>query len=568
VPDEDHFDAVVIGSGFGGSVVAQRLVEAGEEVLVLERGQPHAPGSFARTPYEMRRNFWAPHAGLYGMYDVWGFDRLDVVLASGLGGGSLIYANVMLRKSERTFVREEPGVDGYEYWPVTREELDPHYDRVEELFEEPERYPYKQGEPYSTTAKTKAMLEVGEDIGKTRRPRLAVRFSAESGGAAKPGRPIPGSEKENLHGVPRSTCRLCGECDVGCNYGSKSTLDLTCLSAVWKAANGTIRTCCEVKSITPAATRNGYLVGYEHHVKASAAHAADLTAPGTDRHAVVSADKVILAAGAIGSPRLLLENRAALPRLGDSLGSRLSANGDYFAWIRDCRDEHGKPRYLHPSNGPVITTSIHVDDRKARYGRGYYLQDGGAPVLGDWAWQTLELPRDMLGTRKLLVQRLLDWARRRPDARRSQLLAALFGEAASSAAMMPVLGMGRDIPNGQMTIGQGGLRLDWSEEPSSDYYEDVRDSLERLAGKLGGKLVTTGLDRRHRAITVHPVGGCAMSDDPRRGVVDSYGQVHGHPGLYVADGSVMPGPVGANPSLTIAALADRFAGAMISTGEG
>ncbi len=140
--DEKPFDAVVIGSGFGGSVVAQRLVEAGKDVLVLERGQPYAPGSFARTPYEMRTNFWAPDAGLYGMFDLWAFDHLDVVLASGLGGGSLIYANVMLRKDERTFVREAPGVDGYEYWPVTREDLDPHYDRVERLFETPEPYPY------------------------------------------------------------------------------------------------------------------------------------------------------------------------------------------------------------------------------------------------------------------------------------------------------------------------------------------------------------------------------------------------------------------------------------------
>jgi cholesterol oxidase len=508
----------------------------------------------------MRSNFWAPDAGLYGMFDVWGFDHLDVVLASGLGGGSLIYANVMLRKPERTFVREEPGVDGYEYWPVTREELNPHYDRVEELFEKPERYPYKRGEPYSTTPKTTAMREVGSQLGKTTRPRLAVRFSPD-GGPPETGRPIPEGEP-NLHRVSRSTCRLCGECDVGCNFGSKSTLDLTCLSYVWREAPAhTIRTCCEAKTITPDADKGGYYVGYEIHVDAQARHPPDLLDTSGNTHAVVHADQVILAAGAIGSPRLLLENRASLPRLSDTLGTRLSANGDYFAFIRDCRKD-GKPRYLRPSCGPVITTSIHVTDRKARHGRGYYLQDGGAPALGDWAWQMLELPQDLLGAGKLLKKQLIDRVRRRPDARRSQLLAALLGEAGSSAAMMPVLAMGRDIPNGQMTIGDGGLRLDWSAEPSSDYYEDVRDSLEELADKLGGKLVTTGLDRRRRGITVHPVGGCAMSDDSRRGVVNSYGQVHGHPGLWVADGSVMPGPVGPNPSLTIAALADRFAGEM------
>ncbi len=270
---------------------------------------------------------------------------------------------------------------------------------------------------------------------------------------------------------------------------------------------------------------------------------------------------VILAAGAIGSPRLLLENRASLPRLSQTLGSGFSANGDYFAWIRNCR-KGGEWRYLEPSRGPVITTSIEVDDQRAPHGRGYYIQDGGAPALADWAWQPLELPRAVAGAGKLLRNELIGRLRGRSDARRSRLLAALLGDAASSAAMMPVLAMGRDIPNGQMTIGEGGPQLDWSEEPSSEYYEDVRESLEQLASALGGKLVRTGLDRRRRAISVHPVGGCAMSEDATRGVVDSFGQVHGHPGLWVADGSVMPGPVGANPSLTIAALADRFADAM------
>ena len=101
---EEAFDTVVIGSGFGGSVMARELASAGRSVLVLERGQPYPPGSFPRTPHEMRHGFWAPDDDLYGMFDLWSFDELDAVVASGLGGGSLIYANVMLRKPERTFV--------------------------------------------------------------------------------------------------------------------------------------------------------------------------------------------------------------------------------------------------------------------------------------------------------------------------------------------------------------------------------------------------------------------------------------------------------------------------------
>ncbi len=100
----EHFDAVVVGSGFGGAVAAFRLAEAGvERVLVLERGQPYPPGSFPRTPRGMRENFWDPATGLHGLFDVWSFPHVTALVAAGLGGGSLIYANVILRKPEDSF---------------------------------------------------------------------------------------------------------------------------------------------------------------------------------------------------------------------------------------------------------------------------------------------------------------------------------------------------------------------------------------------------------------------------------------------------------------------------------
>jgi cholesterol oxidase len=137
---DSHFDAVIVGSGFGGSVTAYRLAEAGLDVCVLERGKAYPPGEFPRAPQRMQKNFWDPSEGLHGMYNIWSFNELGAVVCSGLGGGSLIYANVLIRKDEKWFVKEDLRNGGHEYWPVTRADLDPHYDRVEKMLGA-QRYP-------------------------------------------------------------------------------------------------------------------------------------------------------------------------------------------------------------------------------------------------------------------------------------------------------------------------------------------------------------------------------------------------------------------------------------------
>jgi cholesterol oxidase len=548
--DETHFDAVIVGSGFGGSVMAYRLAEAGLRVCLLERGKSYPPGSFPRSPYRVRKNFWDPSEGLHGLYNFWGFRGLDALVSSGLGGGSLIYANVLLRKDEEWFVKEDVSNGGYEYWPVTRADLDPHYDRVEGMLR-PQRYPFDKP-PYDQTSKTRAFREAARRLGhEPFLPNLAVTFANE-GEEPIPGEPIR-EEHPNLHGRTRYTCRLVGECDFGCNFGSKNSLDYTYLSAA-KRLGAELRTRCEVRSFEPRGG-GGYAVQYLEHRTPD-----DPDEKGTTVRTVTT-DRLVLSAGAIGSTYLLLRNRSVFPRVSRLLGTRFCGNGDLLTFAVKATEESGGrrvPRVIDPGHGPVITSAIRVGGE-----RGFYLEDAGYPEYVAWMLQMLGIPRPLW---RLMKRRFLwDWLGEGPDPHLTAELSRLFGDTSLSAGVLPLLAMGRDVPDGRMRLYRGRLHVDWTKRKSGPYFDRVRETSRRLAHELGARFVDDPISYLGRLITVHPLGGCPMGRDEKEGVVDPYGEVFGYPGLYVADGSVMPGPVGANPSLTIAALADRFAERLLET---
>ena len=158
----ERFDAVVVGSGFGGSVMAYRLAQGGLRVCLLERGKAYPPGSFSRTPFEMRNNFWDPSERRYGLFDIWSFRGMSAIVSAGLGGGSLIYANVLLRKDPAWFVDDTPGGPPRP-WPVSYEDLEPHYEAAEAMLGA-QRYPFDVA-PYSETAKTHATRYAASALG-------------------------------------------------------------------------------------------------------------------------------------------------------------------------------------------------------------------------------------------------------------------------------------------------------------------------------------------------------------------------------------------------------------------
>jgi cholesterol oxidase len=550
----ESFDVVVVGSGFGGSVTAYRLAEAGMSVCLLERGKPYGPGDFARTPHEMAKNFWDPSAGLQGLLNIWSFRHFEAVVSSGLGGGSLIYANVFLRKDEKWF--EQDGRP----WPVTRAELNPHYDAVERIIA-PQRYPFDQA-PYAETPKTLAMKAAAEQVGvHWELPPLAVSFS-DGDQPAVPGEPITEAVR-NLHDRTRYTCRLVGECDVGCNYGSKNSLDFNYLTLAQQVHDAVIRTRCEVRDLIPAG--DSFEVTYVEHLDVNEGRPTDTSLLPLRR---ITARRVVLSAGALGSPYLLLRNREHLPNLSRVLGKNFSGNGDLLTFAtKTSRDDAAWP--IEPSVGPVISSTIRVDDTEdGGDGPGFYIQEGGYPAFASWLLEASDIGGELSRVTRFAGTRLWELVTHHHDSDIGAELSKLIGSTKRSTCVLPMLGMGRDTPGGEMTLEDNRLENSWQLDQSRPYFERVRACMRQLAEALGGDWVENPLWRFSRVITVHPLGGCAMGESPDDGVIDSHGAVFGYPGLYVADGSVMPGPVGANPSFTIAALADRFADRIIADNHG
>jgi cholesterol oxidase len=434
--------------------------------------------------------------------------------------------------------------EGGERWPVTREELDPHYDAVEAMIG-PHAYPFATA-PYSQTPKTRAMREAADAGGLDwQLPKLTITFGND------PAAPVPGEPLEgppNLHGVPRYGCRLVGECNVGCNFGSKNSLDYNYLSRFVEFDRADLRTLCEVKTFAPRP--GGFSVEYVAHP--------------TRELRSLTCSRLVLASGALGSTYLLLRNAGSFPELSKRLGSQFSGNGDLLGFLsRARRRQNGQvvPRLLDPAYGPVITSAIrYADEVDGGKGRGHYVEDGGYPEFASWLLEGTALGNTVLRGLRFGYHRLIDKLTSSPHSNLSAEISQLVGDGSRSGSALPLLAMGREPPTGKMFLRDDKwLALDWTSKRSESYYKSLSDSMRKIGDALEADYSDNALWYFRRAVTVHPLGGCPMGTNPDEGVVDPYGQVFGYPGLSVADGAVMPGTVGPNPSFTIAALADRFA---------
>lgn len=542
------FDYVVIGSGFGGSVSTCRLAEKSYSVCLLERGQDWPMYSFPRRINEIRNNaFWDPEDKKFGFMEILDTPASDAMTltASGLGGGSLIYANVLKHMPSDYFVG----------WPsnLQRSDLDPFYDKVIQTMEA-SPYPYLSDPYYQDTPKTKFYIEAGKSLNrpfqaieepKISHPHLAIRFSGD----------FPGQQTKNSHGAIQSKCNKCGECDIGCNIHAKNTLNLnyihrarTIEQLTGKGKNAEVRTHAEAHRLEKI--DNIWHVHYHNPQSPS-------------KTTILKAHNVIVSAGSVGSTKLLLQMKAdgVLPQLNNWLGKKWCGNGDLlgFTW--------GSKNSVQSDKGPTITTAIDFkyEPYPDGFPHGFTMEDAGFPIGLSW-YMSGKVPQSsgLVGSIKLigrffkdLLSKLLPFLGSKERNIGDDLSDAL-DKGSYTEKLFVLLAMGRDRSTGEIKLNQNKkVDIKYNYSDSELHYDRVREQMNAISDKLGGHFIDNPLTHIHKMVAVHPLGGCPIGSNSENGFVNTEGKVFNYEGLYVLDGSIIPTSIGPNPSLTIAAIAER-----------
>jgi len=514
----DHYDFVVVGSGFGGSVSALRLREKGYRVLVIEKGRRFGLGDFPETNWDLRRWMWMPAAGLRGFFQMSFFEHVTILHGVGVGGGSLVYANTLPMPTE-SFFRARSWAHLSPDW---RGELAPHYATARRMLG-------SATNPVETPG-DRVLKSIAADLGRAEHhhpTEVGVFFG-------KPGVRVADPYFDGA-GPERTGCIFCGACMTGCRFGAKNTLDWNYLYLA-ERAGAEIAAETEVTAVRP---RDGG--GYAIEMKPSFGGA-----PST-----VTADAVVLAGGVLGTVPLLLAMQAdpaGLPRLSARVGDDVRTNNEALIGViaPDGDDDYSK--------GIAITSILHTDEHShiepVRYGAG-----------SDF-FRLLSLPHApgptavgrMVGAARGLVRHPVRWARAltvREFARRSQIL--LYMRTLESTLS---LRRGRGVWTGFRT----GLvtRLAEGAPPPTAFMEEATDLARRFADKVGGVTMTL-LTETLLGVpsTAHILGGAVMGRDASEGVIDRDHRAFGYDGLYVVDGAAVSANPGVNPSLTITAMAER-----------
>ncbi|MEO8268909.1 MAG: GMC family oxidoreductase N-terminal domain-containing protein [Aureliella sp.] len=516
-----QFDVLIIGSGYGASISAARIAQRlkpGYRLGVLERGREWIPGTFPdRLPDLLeasRLDLIGRNKGTLrnpvGLFNINQSEEITTLSGSGLGGSSLINANVAYRPDSDVFTQA--------VWPVSlrdRAYLEPYFDRAEAelgVAREPSDHTYKM------VAQRKAWEYLRDSGASYEAANLTLTRAASC--------QLP---VLNRQGMVQRACIDCGDCLAGCNVGAKNTLAQNYLPMA-RRAGAEFFTQTEVHRIEKI---DGYYRVYFTH------YADDGEGDFQSCHGSTTARLLILGAGSLGSSEILMRSNSATLQLTRRLGCGWTGNGDALGFIRKSQYPTGIGGFsAYPSDrakvGPTIQTNLTYPNRSLA---GRVLIQEGA-VSRAYANSLGILKRDLDLDQTLVL-----------------------------------LGMGHDGANGTMYLNESGYaKITWPDLLQSDYRKLIRSEFARVAEALGGKYEYLKIFG-NRMISVHPLGGCGMSDDPAYGVVNHKGQVFDaqfggdvdagtvqarvHAGLYVIDGAMLPTSIACNPLSTISALAER-----------
>lgn len=518
------FDAIVIGTGFGGAIMARRLAEKGMRVLVLERGRRWEVDQYPRKPGDAWIYSHQRPARHNGWMDLRVFRRMAVAQAAGVGGGSLAYSSVAVEASPQVFTNG---------WPteITYAELKPYYDTVAREMDL-QVIPDNQ-----LTGRFVLARDAARNLGHANRfskAALAVSFSEDwNYQLENPFDPKHSRQFTNAHGQRQGTCIHLGNCDIGCDVRAKNSLDVNYIPRA-EQSGAEVRPLHLVRVIEPRGGK--YRVVF------------DRLENGRMIRGEETAERVILAAGSLGTTELLLRCRdeyRTLPALSPMLGARWSANANFIS-MATYADAQG----VRQSTGPTIAGMLDFTDGSFRNER-FVVEDDGFPnlLLNVFKEYAASGARTRFG--RHLLEEFEEYLRDDTPLRN----------------LMVWLGAGKDAGDGQLRLKRRWLMpwkrtlsLTWDVDRSAGVLNAVEAMHQNLTEATGGRARALPTWRLFKSLlTLHPLGGCPMGVSPATGVVDHLGRVEGYRNLIVADGAIVPTPTVRNPSHTIAALAERIA---------
>jgi enediyne biosynthesis protein E9 len=521
----ERADVVIVGSGFGGSITAWRLAElyaaAGVDpsaIVVLERGRRYGHTDF-------RQSMDIDH--LSDIYLLIQGQGAQVVTANAVGGGSNLYLAASLRSPRETFERRDRRPDdgpARRMWPqaISRRVLDRYYARAER----------------GLRVKQPTWDQVSKSGGLWAATLTAAGHTCDR---------VPLA-------ISPARCVNAKWCHTGCIFGAKNSLITNYL---WAAENAGVRVLpnLQVELIRQSSARP-----YRYVIQADVMdnEGASPTRAPSGQQVQIECKVLVVSAGAMSTPPLMMRSRPFLPALSGQVGRNLGVNGDHVAAAEfddaRVRSVLGLPGYDEFYKGKPITT-MSYDWWVGRRGHAYdgtrftlqeiflstltnFLYDSGRTVPAGPSWWGLQKK-----------QAVAHWANR------IELLAMVEDTNDGTFLAPPPAGAAARPNAGPIAVGTFDYAMS---DQSVAIRTAANDAIRKVATRQGlGRFMP--LTETQGVYCAHPLGGCRMADAPDLGVVDDTGAVYGYEGLYCIDGSIVPTSLGVNPSLTISALSERCA---------